>query len=99
MATDLAWREKAREEYRSTHGKFNSPMAALMFDRLLDGGDGERSWSNPDWGSWAEQYGRRILHSDNRGFITLVKFATPDEALAWAKAEFPDEDEEESDGD
>jgi hypothetical protein len=92
----MSMRERAREEHAGTHGKFSSPMAALLFDRMLEGfGDGEDSFTDPDGsGDWLEHYGKgRVLFGDDRGFVYWLRLG--EDYATFVAGHFPPEDEDE----
>ena len=65
-----------RENYDTHFGKFDSPMAAFLFERVMMNGDfGDDEYSDGD-GTWGIRYGRRVLEGDSQGFVYYVKFDT-----------------------
>lgn len=65
-----------------SYGKFDSPMARFLYERLMMEGDfGEDEYSDED-GFWVSRYGRRVLEGDDRGFIYYTKFPTAEAAEA-----------------
>lgn len=86
-----------REQYDTGYGKFNSPMAAFIYERCLLHGDFGDSETSDDQGNWASRYGRRVLVGDDSGFVTLDQYDTVAEAEAaivqWAEILEPADDE------
>jgi hypothetical protein len=79
--------------------KWGSAMA-----EYLDHLDGEDEWTgSTEWTEYVQRFGKWLLSSDDRGFVSAVKYATVDAARArfneineaysaWVEAEDEDED-------
>ena len=67
-----------RENYDTSHGKFESPMAHYVYDMMMEGMSDE-SWSTW-WGDWADRIGKRIVFGDDRGFVYLTRYDNVDKA-------------------
>lgn len=76
-----------REEIMQTYShKFESPMAAYVYDRLLMNGDTGDDETDNGAGDWAVRYGRRILLGNDQGFVGLERFEDVDTARAYMVA-------------
>lgn len=72
-------------------GKFSSAMASYLYDRMMQGDEGDEWETDSEAsGDWASRYGRRILFGDDRGFVDCDRFDNADEAMQamerWRKA-------------
>jgi hypothetical protein len=71
---------RMREDFDTSFGKFDSPMAAFLYERVMLAGDfGDDEYSDGE-GMWGSRYGRRVLEGDDRGFVYYVRFDTVEEA-------------------
>lgn len=66
-------------------GKYDSPMAEYL-DRI---GEGDEVTGSVDWAEYVQRFGKRLLFSDDRGFVTVEKYAS----VAEAKTRFDEIDE------
>jgi hypothetical protein len=70
--------------------KFNSPLAAYVYDKLGNGIDPDMECQSPSQSLLL--IGKRVLHEDSQGFVTLACFNNFDEAQdAFESRMFPDE--------
>lgn len=70
-----------REVYEASYGKYDSPITAYLYDRMLDGDEGDDYAADGD-GEWACRFGRRIMWGDNRGFVYSIRYQHDSEAKA-----------------
>lgn len=85
--------------YYSPWGKYDSPMSAYLESLYMDGAADEDSGS-VEWEYHAARFGRRVLCSDDRGFVWSFRCATEETArrfltlTSWEYAGWEEMEEE-----
>lgn len=69
-----------REQYDTSHGKYDRPFTAYLFERVILNGFSDESDSDEGSGDWIYRVGRRIVTGDDRGFIGSLRFDTVEQA-------------------
>jgi hypothetical protein len=70
LGDDIRWIDRYRHKYDSA-----------MAEWLDSGPEADESTGSVEWHGHVSRFGKRLLHSDDRGFVTVERFSTEAEAI------------------
>lgn len=62
-----------RENYGTSHGKFDSPLTAYVYEHVILNGGEDDFVGNADLGESVTRIGKRLVYEDSQGFVSMVK--------------------------